>query len=109
MAYCDLYILSETMSSEINTYRFILTPLDKIFFGGEKSPFKEEYFQYSRQLPQQTSILGFLRYEILKRTNAINDPSKKDWHNFIGEAIFFMNGSRHSHGFMNGGKFKDVC
>ena len=26
-----------------------------------------------------------------------------------GEAIFFMNGSRHSHGFMNGGKFKDVC
>jgi hypothetical protein len=25
----------------------------------------------------------------------------------FGEAIFFMNGSSHYHGFMNGGKFKE--
>ncbi len=88
MAFYDSSILSETMSSEIKTYRFILTPLDKIFFGGEKSPFKEEYFQYSRQLPQQTTILGFLRYEILKRTSALNDPKREKWHDLIGENSF---------------------
>lgn len=73
---------------EIKTYRFILTPLDKIFFGGEKSPFKEEYFQYSRQLPQQTTILGFLRYEILKRTSALTDTKRKKWHDLIGDNSF---------------------
>lgn len=91
MEFYDSYILSETMSSEIKTYRFILTPLDKIFFGGEKSPFKEEYFQYSRQLPQQTTILGFLRYEILKRTSALDDPQREKWHDLIGDNSF--NGS----------------
>jgi CRISPR type III-B/RAMP module-associated protein Cmr3 len=88
MEFYDSSILSETMSSEIKTYRFILTPLDKIFFGGEKSPFKEEYFQYSRQLPQQTTILGFLRYEILKRTSALNDPLKEKWSSLIGDNSF---------------------
>lgn len=88
MAFYDSSILSETMNSETKTYRFILTPLDKIFFGGEKSPFKEEYFQYSRQFPQQTSILGFLRYEILSRMSALNDPKREKWHDLIGDNSF---------------------
>lgn len=72
--------------------RFILKPLDTIFFGQEKSPFKQEYFQQSRMLPQQTTVLGFLRYEALRRSGKLGkDPRATDWDSLIGSASF--NGS----------------
>lgn len=49
-------------------YKITLQPLDHFFFGGE-SLFdlndKVFYFQSSRDFPQQTSLLGMLRYQIL--------------------------------------------
>ena len=75
------------MNPEINTYRFILTPIDKIFFGGEKSPFKEEYYQHSQIMPQQTAVLGFLRYEILRRSGVLS-KSREGWASLIGERSF---------------------
>lgn len=69
--------------------RFFLKPLDTIFFGEEKSPFKQEYFQQSRMLPQQTTVLGFLRYEALRRSGKLGkDPRTTDWDSLIGGASF---------------------
>lgn len=56
--------------SEIITYKIKLTPLDWYFFGGETT-FGEEgqsqnYYAKSNLLPQETALLGMLRYELLK-------------------------------------------
>ncbi len=72
------------------TYQFKLTPLDTIFFGDEKSPFKQEYLQKSRYLPQQTTILGFLRYEVLRRADKLGKEHHL-WPDLIGYQSF--NGS----------------
>lgn len=69
--------------------RFILKPLDTIFFGDEKSPFKQEYFQVSRMMPQQTTVLGLLRYEALRRSGKLGkDPKTEKWDELIGPASF---------------------
>lgn len=77
------------MNSETKTYRFTLKPLNRIFFGGEKSPFKEEYYQHSKMMPQQTTVLGLLRYEILRRAKVLSD--KSNWKALIGESSFDAN------------------
>lgn len=51
-------------------YLIKLEPLDKFFFGGEKSLNKEKqtfYYQVSRDFPQQTSLLGMVRFAILEK------------------------------------------
>ncbi|RMG18372.1 MAG: hypothetical protein D6730_22925 [Bacteroidetes bacterium] len=50
------------------THFIKLTPLEQFCFGGESFASKEEkvfYFQRSREFPQQTSLLGLLRYQLL--------------------------------------------
>lgn len=53
-------------------YQFKLTPIDFYFFGGEKhqknnkGELEANYFVESRAYPQQTTILGFVRYFLLK-------------------------------------------
>ena len=69
-------------------YRFILTPLGKLYFGGEKSPFKEEYYLKTRLFPQQTGLLGFLRHQILIRSGEIEKRNKTRWKELIGEESF---------------------
>lgn len=69
------------------TLRFILKPLDTIFFGDEKGLFKQDYLQKSRKLPQQTSVLGFLRYEALRRSDLMGSYST-DWNSLIGQKSF---------------------
>lgn len=52
------------------THFIRLTPHDTFFFGGENYSDEDErafYFQLSRDFPQQTSMLGFLRYQLLKQ------------------------------------------
>lgn len=56
------------MTKPSHTYRIDLTPLDKFFFGGEDYFGAGEgvfYFQSSRAFPQQTSLLGLVRYQLL--------------------------------------------
>jgi len=77
------------------TYRFILTPLDTVFFGDEKSPFKKEYIQHSRYLPQQTGVLGFVRYEALRRAGLLGHKHN-EWSELIGDRSF--NGSNQTFG-----------
>jgi hypothetical protein len=76
------------MSSNSPIYRFILTPLDRIFFGGEKTPFEQdEYFLHSRYFPQQTGLLGMVRYFILQKSGLLNG-NKVKWDALIGPASF---------------------
>ncbi len=52
----------------MKTYLIKLRPIDKFFFGTGKEfgIENENYFVKSRYLPQQTTLLGMLRYELLK-------------------------------------------
>ncbi|MDZ4751169.1 MAG: type III-B CRISPR module-associated Cmr3 family protein [Flavobacteriales bacterium] len=83
------------MSSGTKTIRFILKPLDTIFFGDEKSFFKQAYHQHSRMLPQQTGVLGFLRYEALRRADLLG-KNHALWTSLIGSKSF--DGSSQSFG-----------
>ncbi len=67
------------------TYLIKLTPLDKFFFG-QKKTFGDDnanYFVYSSHFPQQTTLLGLLRYQLLQiageevfKDNKIQDEHK---------------------------------
>lgn len=51
-------------------YHFRLDPLDQFFFGDERSfgaASNTNYYVQSRQWPQQTTVLGMLRFELLRR------------------------------------------
>lgn len=71
----------------MSTYLYLikLTPLDKFFFG-QKKTFGDDnanYFVYSSLFPQQTALLGLLRYQLLQiagedvfKDNKIQDEHK---------------------------------
>ncbi|KGL48552.1 type III-B CRISPR module-associated protein Cmr3 [Porphyromonas gulae] len=77
------------------TYLIKLTPLDKFFFG-QKKTFGDDnanYFVYSSLFPQQTTLLGLLRYQLLQiagedvfKDNKIQDEHKAA--ELIGEQSF---------------------
>lgn len=56
-------------------YHIKLRPLSKYFFGGEKYYDEQDsvfYFERSREFPQQTTILGVLRYQLLLENGLIS-------------------------------------
>ena len=79
----------------MSTYLIKLTPLDKFFFG-QKKTFGDDnanYFVYSSHFPQQTALLGLLRYQLLQiagedvfKDNKIQDTNKAA--KLIGEQSF---------------------
>lgn len=71
----------------MNTYQFILTPLDKIFFGKEKHPVRPSYYIESNPFAQQTGVLGLLRHYLLISTGKINEEKTK-WTELIGNKSF---------------------
>jgi CRISPR-associated protein Cmr3 len=62
-------------------YKITLTPLDRFFFGGEnvfgsegnQDERQRSYLVQSNLLPQQTSLLGFLRQQLLIQNNLLCD------------------------------------
>jgi CRISPR-associated protein Cmr3 len=57
-----------------------LTPLDTFFFGGETTFGQGDganYFAKSNKLPQQTTLLGALRHELLRQNDALPLPNNK--------------------------------
>ena len=103
-------------------YKITLTPVDKFFFGGdlsfsigedEKSPFNRQYASYiiqSSRFPQQTSLLGMLRFLILRNStngafkgNSIVDPSKAN--ELIGSNSFSVTDGKTEGSF---GKIKSI-
>ena len=68
-----------------------LRPLSKFLFGREKTKGRTDYFLRSHLFPQQTAVLGLLRYEILRRNDllsfkGINDADEAAKH--IGKSSF---------------------
>ena len=92
-------------------YRVTLTPVDKFFFGGdmtfqvgsnEKDQFNTQYSSYiiqSRLIPQQTSLMGMLRFLILRNNedvfkgNKIVKEKKAEAEGLIGSKSFTVNES----------------
>jgi CRISPR-associated protein Cmr3 len=75
-------------------YLITFKPITPFFFGGENT-FGEgtevNFFARSNYLPQQTTLLGFLRYELLQQNNLIgSNPSENNWNQLIGPASFLM-------------------
>lgn len=90
----------------MSRYRMTLKPIDSFFFSGEKS-FKylgETNIAKSNCFPQQTSILGMLRKEMLKITDNYsetwnyNSSSKKEIDKIIGNFGFEIEKNENENG-----------
>jgi CRISPR-associated protein Cmr3 len=83
-------------------YTITLTPEDRFFFGGELAfgqagdkERRRSYLIRSRVLPQQTSLLGMLRYELLRHHDCLapyyaKDKRKEEATILVGETGFRM-------------------
>jgi len=80
-------------------YKVTLKPLDWFFFGGESTldnGVKQSYIAHSEVFPQQTTLLGVLRYQLLKQKGWLwgkehdEKPSRSDVDSLIGENSFSM-------------------
>lgn len=97
----------------MSKYQITLTPVDKFFFGGEmtfkiegKESFNEQYSSYiirSSMFPQQTSLLGMLRFLILRHDkiafNGINITDEVRANKLIGSQSFSVNDNHHKNFF----------
>ena len=80
------------------TYQITLTPLDWYFFGGEttfgESGDSSNYYAKSNLLPQETALLGMLRFELLKANGLIpinSSERKEQADKLIGKSSFNYN------------------
>jgi len=81
-------------------YLITFKPLGAFYFGGEQtfgSGAQTNYFVKSNYFPQQTGILGLLRYELLLQNGLLNAGKSKKLSsgaaNLIGSKSFHFNGS----------------
>lgn len=79
-----------------NKYLARLTPVGKYYFGSENTFNAEDkasglpgtnYLVRSRQYPQQTTLLGMMRYALLQQYGLLGKP-KTDWFEVIGPNSF---------------------
>jgi len=72
-------------------YNIKLTPIDWYFFGGEKT-FGDNgihnYYAKSNLLPQETALLGMLRFELLKAEGMIPIKNKEKADQLVGSKSF---------------------
>ena len=102
----------------MSKYRITLTPIDKFFFGGDmtfqvgdndKDKFNKRYKSYiiqSSLFPQQTSLLGMLRFLVLRNAGAdvfkdgkIVDKNKAKAKELIGGRSFSVNPNHEENSF----------
>ena len=93
----------------MSVYKINLVPMERFFFGGEDTfgtDNKESYFVRSMFLPQQTTLLGFLRYLLLKNYNIMDDdgkiiPGKESEAEIkIGKIGFNVNNQKNDYGYI---------
>lgn len=77
------------------TYKISLKPIDDYYFGGERTfggtgeKEQRNYFAYSNKYPQQTSIMGLVRYLLLEANELLPIGKHKTEANaLIGEQSF---------------------
>ena len=96
--------------TKMKMYRVTLEPLDWFFFGGESTfdnSVKTSYIAHSNKFPQQTALLGMLRYQLLKQDHllTVNDmkrPNLDDVKERIGEGSFDMDNNGQTFGYIRG-------
>ncbi len=92
-----------------NTKRYLvrLTPIDAYFFGGEVTfgdkLATQNYRVRSNYLPQQSAVLGLMRYEILRQNDCLfngkpTEEEKKKANELIGEKGFDLTQPQTSYG-----------
>ena len=65
----------------MNRYKITLKPLDWFFFGGEQTFDNGEtqsFIAFSNHMPQQTTLLGMVRYQLLKQSGLLLTGNKED-------------------------------
>jgi CRISPR-associated protein Cmr3 len=77
----------------MNTYKIKIKPVDTFYFGGEKKfnpadSTDSNYLVESLRTPQQTTILGMLRYALLKELIKPIKSYQNKIENLIGETSF---------------------
>ena len=82
----------------MSRYKVTLTPLDWFFFGGEQTfdnGVTQSFIARSIRLPQQTTLLGMVRYQLLKQNDLLLDGNEEknksiapDMEAFIGKDSF---------------------
>lgn len=89
-------------------FKISLKPLDWFFFGGEKTfnnGIKDSYYANSEMYPQQTALLGMLRYQFLKENGLLtrNDfiPDAKAVEALVGNSSFCAIDSEQTFGVIN--------
>ena len=78
-------------------YKVNLEPLDWFFFGGEKTfdnSVRQSYIAHSNKFPQQTALLGMIRYQLLKQKGLLFEKNKvsdlESVSDLIGNDSFMM-------------------
>lgn len=98
----------------MSKYLITFKPVDTFFFGQEnkyrkkrnikgKDVYEAEYYQVSSYFPQQTTVLGMLRYFVLLQNNQVPIKNKTEAIDLIGECSFNLNGTG-----LNFGKIKSL-
>ena len=90
-------------------YKVTLEPLDWFFFGGESTfdnSVKTSYIARSDKFPQQTALLGMIRYQLLKQEGLLTMEGKKPdtnkVNNLIGPGSFSMTNEKQAFGAISG-------
>jgi CRISPR-associated protein Cmr3 len=65
------------MTAMSKTYFITLTPYDLYFFGGEQNE-RADYYLKGNPNPQQTALLGMVRYQILDQNGLLENNKIKD-------------------------------
>lgn len=63
----------------MSKYKITLTPNDWFFFGGEQTfdnGSSQSFIAHSNRYPQQTALLGMVRYQLLKQAQLLTIPGK---------------------------------
>ncbi len=88
------------------TYLIKLTPIDPYYFGTDVT-FGEDgkhYYVRGRKLPQQTTLLGWLRYELLVQNGKLGDGTNPEEIDLVGLRGF----DRFTKSFQNYGRIKNI-
>lgn len=87
----------------MSRYKITLEPIDWFFFGGEQTfdnGVSQSFIARSNRMPQQTTILGMVRYQLLKKKKLlhITDKNKAEADALVGSSSFDITQSQVSFG-----------
>lgn len=89
----------------IKSYLLTFRPIDVFFWGNEKTLNDDNlsYFVHSNKYPQQTTLLGALRYKLLEANRLLsvgNSPVNDKAHAWIGKSSFSIESQIDSYGYI---------